>query len=424
MPRLRFGAFLAPHHPVGEHPTLQWQRDIELGVHLDRLGLDEYWIGEHHSSGWETIGSPEMFLVAVAERTKRIRLGTGVVSLPYHNPFMVAQRMVMLDHLSFGRAIFGTGPGALPSDALMQAIEPITQRDRQDEALGVILRLLRGEVVTAKSDWFDLREARLQVLPYQEEMEAACASSISPSGMKLAGKYGIGALSIASTSTEGLAALPTQWAFAEESAAQHGTTVDRRNWRVLTAFHLAPTRAQAIEEAKGGLQWWHNEYNVRILGRPNAEHMPDAEEFARSMVRGQGEGMAAGAGVGVIGTPDDLVEAIRDLQGVTGGFGVLLGFAHDWADREATLRSWELFARYVVPEVNGYTTKLRESAEHLASHRDELIGGAMQAILAQIAKDPKAMEAAAITFAQTGGADQTAAIGAGGPAGGFITKQA
>src|SRR5258708_5268321 len=141
MARLKFGAFLAPHHPIGEHPMLQFRRDLDFVEQLDTLGYDEFWCGEHHSSGWEMIASPEMFLAAAGERTKRIKLGTGVVSLPYHHPFNVAQRMVQLDHMTGGRAIFGSGPGALTSDAHTLGIDPMTQRDRQDEAIAIIRRL-------------------------------------------------------------------------------------------------------------------------------------------------------------------------------------------------------------------------------------------------------------------------------------------
>ncbi len=245
MPRLNFGAFLAPHHPVGEHPMLQFRRDLDLVEHLDRLGYDEFWCGEHHSSGWEMIGSPEMFLAAAGERSKRIRLGTGVVSLPYHHPFNVAQRMVQLDWMTGGRAIFGSGPGALASDAHTLGIDPMVQRDRQDEAIGVIRRLFNGERVTAKSDWFTLQDASLQLLPLQEEMPFAVASQISPSGMTLAGKHGIGVISIGSMSNEGLNALPTQWGFAEAAARKHGKTVDRKDWRVLLTWHIAETREKA-----------------------------------------------------------------------------------------------------------------------------------------------------------------------------------
>ena len=177
MARIRFGTFLAPHHPVGEHPTLQFQRDLGLAEHLDKLGFDEFWCGEHHSSGWEMIASPELFLAFAAERTKRIRLGTGVVSLPYHHPFNVAQRMVQLDHMTFGRVIFGTGPGALPSDARTFGIDSMLLRDRQDEAVGILKRLFAGERVTYKGDWFQLNDAQLQILPYQEDLPMAAASS-------------------------------------------------------------------------------------------------------------------------------------------------------------------------------------------------------------------------------------------------------
>ena len=320
-----------------------------------------------------------------------------MVSLPYHHPFNVAQRIVQLDHMTRGRAMFGSGPGALPSDARTLGINPMVQRDRQDEALGVIIRLLRGEErFSYESEWFTLRDAQLQILPLQERVPMATASSISPSGMKIAGKYGIGALSIASTSVEGLQALPTQWSFAEEAAAKHGQTVDRRDWRVLMVWHLAESKTQAEQEAVHGLHRWHNEYNVHVLGRPGATRVEDPFEL---LAQTTGEG-AAGAGAAVVGTPDELVAAIRQLQDLTGGFGVVLGFVHDWANQEATLRSWDLFARYVVPELNGYTQPLRESARYVHENQRELIAGASAAVMAKIAQNEKAAKAMAVTMQQ------------------------
>ena len=206
MTRMRFGTFIAPHHPLGEHPTLQFERDLKMIEMFDELLFDEVWVGEHHSGGWETIGHPDMFLAAAAQRTRHIKLATGVTSLPYHHPYNVAGRMTQLDHLSRGRAILGTGPGALPSDARTYGIDTELLRDRQDEAIGVIQRLFREEEpFSYKSDWFELNEAFLQVKPLQDKLEIATASSISPSGMKLAGKYGLGVISVASYSEEGLA---------------------------------------------------------------------------------------------------------------------------------------------------------------------------------------------------------------------------
>jgi limonene 1,2-monooxygenase len=398
MDPIRFGTFLAPHHPTGEHPTLLFQRDLDLATHLDRLGFNEFWCGEHHSSGWETIASPEMFLAAAGQVTNHIMLGTGVVSLPYHHPFNVAQRMVQLDHMTRGRAMFGSGPGALPSDARTLGIDPMTQRDRQDEALGVIIRLLRGEPrFSHESDWFTLNDAELQLLPVQASMPMATASSISPSGMQIAGKYGIGVLSIASNSADGLQALPTQWGFAEDAAREHGQQVDRANWRVLMSWHLAETREQARAEAVHGLHRWHNEYNVWTLGRPGATPVEDPWELL-DIVSGSG---AVGGGSSVVGTPDDLIEAITSLQQLTGGFGVVLGFAHDWANPEATRRSWELVARYVVPEVNGLSARLRASQQYLHDHQTELMGGASRAVMSKIMENDKAAAALATTLGRS-----------------------
>jgi len=391
MPRMGFGAFLAPHHPIGENPTLQFRRDLKFVEHLDELGYDEFWCGEHHSSGWEMIASPEMFLAAAGERTKRIKLGTGVISLPYHHPYNVAQRMVQLDHMTGGRAIFGSGPGALPSDAHTLGIDPMTQRDRQDDAIDVIRRLFKGERITKKTEWYTLQDAALQLLPLQEDMEFVVASQVSPSGMTLAGKYGIGIISLGSMSSQGLLSLPTQWGFAEQSAAKHGTKVDRRNWRVLLSWHVAETREKAREEARHGLMRWHNEYIVGTLQRPGDKPFDSPDEAVDKTAFVDGA-------ASVIGTPDDLVKVIKSVYAQSGGFGKVIGFVHDWANPENTMRSWDMVARYVIPEINGYVTKLRESQKFLIENR-AVFDRAGQAIMAKIMENKDAVEALKVTTA-------------------------
>lgn len=389
MPRLQFGAFLAPHHPIGEHPMLQFRRDLDLVEHLDKLGYDEFWCGEHHSSGWEMIASPEMFLAAAAERSRRIRLATGVVSLPYHHPFNVAQRMVQLDHMSGGRAIFGSGPGALASDAHTLGVDPMVLRDRQDEAIGIIRRLFNGERITYRSEWFNLNDAALQLLPLQEQIEFAVASQISPSGMTLAGKHGIGIISIGSLSQEGLNALPTQWGFAEAAAAQHGQTVDRKNWRVLLSWHIAETRDKAREQARDGLFRHHNEYITGTLQRPGAKPFKTPDQAVDLTAYSDGA-------VATIGTPDDLVARIKRVLEMSGGFGTVVGFVHDWANPENTMRSWDMVARYVVPEINGYLAGLRTSREFVATNR-EYFERAREAVMAKIIGNEAAAAALKVT---------------------------
>ncbi len=389
MSRMKFGAFLAPHHPIGEHPMLQFRRDIDLVAHLDKLGYDEFWCGEHHSSGWEMIASPEMFLAAAAERTARIRLATGVISLPYHNPYMVAQRMVQLDWQSGGRAIFGSGPGALASDAHTLGIDPMVLRDRQDEAIQVIRRLFKGERITQKSEWFNLNDAALQLLPMQEEMPFAVASQISPSGMTLAGKHGIGIISIGSLSSEGLNALSTQWSFAEQSAKKHGQVADRKQWRVLLSWHIAETREKAREQARDGLFRHHNEYITATLQRPGAKPFKTPDQAVDLMA------FSSGAAA-VIGTPDDLIAKIKEVIAISGGFGTVVGFVHDWANPENTFRSYDMVARYVIPEINGYLKGLRESRKFVSENR-EYFDRAREAVMSKIMANENAAAALAVT---------------------------
>ena len=360
---MRFGAFLAPHHPIGENPMLQIQSDLGFVQHLDDLGFEEFWCGEHHSTGWEIIASPELFLAAAAERTQRIKLGTGVISLPYHHPFMVAQRLVQLDYQSRGRVIFGSGPGALPSDAHTLGLDPMLLRSRQDESIGIIKRLFSGERFSHESEWFTLRDAKLQLRPLQKNMEFVVASTFTPSGMTLSGKYETGVISIGGMASQGLKSLATQWGFAEESALKHGTQIARRNWRVLMSWHIAETREQAREQAKEGLFRHNNEYSTRAL-------RPDDGPIYKTPDEAVDATAFSGVGNAVIGTPDDLINKIKEMVDLTGGFGAVIGFAHDWANRENTKNSWDLVARYVVPEVNSMLLDYRDSIEFVVNNRD------------------------------------------------------
>lgn len=363
MPKMKFGTFLAPHHPIGENPLLQLQSDLEFAQQLDHLGFDEFWCGEHHSTGWEVIASPELFLAAAAERTHRIKLGTGVISLPYHHPFMVAQRLVQLDYQSRGRVIFGSGPGALPSDAHTIGIDPMILRSRQDEAIGVIKRLFSGERFSYESEWFTLKDAKLQLRPLQEKMEFVVASTFTPSGMTLSGKYNTGVISIGGMASQGLKSLARQWEFAEESALKHNNQISRNNWRVLMSWHIAETRDQARAEAKDGLFRHNNEYSTAVLNPIDGKIFKTPDEAIDSTAFSKDS-------TAVIGTPDDLIHKIQEMIEITGGFGAVIGFAHDWANRENTKKSWDLVARYVMPAINSMLNDYRDSYNFVINNRD------------------------------------------------------
>src|SRR5262245_61330179 len=256
--KLRNGIFLAPFHPVDEDPTLCIHRDLELIEHLDKLGYEEAWVGEHHSAGFEIIASAELFIAAAAERTQRIKLGTGVVSLPYHNPLTTANRIIQLDHQTRGRVLFGVGPGLLPSDAMMMGIPVDKQRDRMVESIEVILKLFQGETVTHETEWFKLVNARMQLLPFTKPYpEIAVASSVTPSGGRLAGRHGFGMLCVAATNPLGYDALGINWDVAQRTAAEHGRAMDPARLRLVGPMHIAESRKEAREQVQFGFHAWN-----------------------------------------------------------------------------------------------------------------------------------------------------------------------
>ena len=372
---------MPPMHKTGVNPTLALQRDLKLLEHLDELGYHEAWIGEHHSAGWELISSPELFIAVAAERTKWIKFGTGVISLPYHNPLMTANRIIQLDHHTRGRVMFGAGPGLLASDALMLGIDPETQRDRMAEALDVILRFFKGEIVTEKTEWYNFVGARAHMLPYSHpHPEVAVVSSVTPSGGRLAGKYDLSMICVAATNPFGYDALAANWKIANDIAAEHGREMDRSRLRLVGPMHIAETREQAFKNVKYGFEPYLNYLNnnqPRFI-------VPQGQDAAEWFVENK---------FGVIGTPDDAIALIQRLYDKQGDFGVFLQQVHNWADFEETKRSYELYQRYVIPHFSKVNQPRIESFDWCANNRELLTEKRTSAAKAMFDKHEAEMKA-------------------------------
>ena len=373
MARLRFGYFIAPFHRAGTNPTLALQRDLEFAEHLDALGFDEVWYGEHHSAGSEIISSPEIFIAAAAQRAKRIRFGTGVISLAYHNPLWVADRLMLLDHLTHGRVIGGMGPGSLPTDSAMIGLTPTDTRELLETNLDIVVRLLAGETVTAKTATHQLFDARLQLAPYSAGgIPLAVAGVVSPTGARLAGKHGIGLLSIGATLVaEGFDALAYHWGIVEERAAAFGTQADRANWTLVGLMHIAETEEQARADVRFGIQPWFR-YFQKVAAFPQMTMPGDQVDEMISTINE--------AGTGVIGTPEMARDQVQRLWDQSGGFGCMLQMGHEWANPAATKRSAELFATEVMPHFQGQVQPTLDAATRASDAREDLAQTQFQAI--------------------------------------------
>jgi limonene 1,2-monooxygenase len=378
--RMRFGIFLAPFHKPGINPTLALEQDLELIQWLDRCGYDEAWCGEHHSAGSEISASPEIFMAVASQRTKHIKLGTGVVSVSYHNPLWVAERIVQLDHLTRGRVMLGMGPGSLPSDGIMIGLSQTDTRRLLEEGLDVIVKLLRSdEPVTFKNERWDLRDARLHLRPYSN-FDMVVAAVASPTGPKLAGRHGVGLLSIGATTAAGFDALALHWNVMEQQAAHYKTTVDRNKWRLVGMVHCAETMDQAYRDVEYGMEQWFN-YFQAVAAFPQ---MAVPGNNVKEMIS-----FVNDSGFGAIGTPEMVNAQIDRLwKQSNGGFGAYLMLAHNWANWDATRRSYDLIARHVFPRWQGQMSTVA-AADRARASRPELA-----------AVHSKAVEVATQKFAQ------------------------
>jgi limonene 1,2-monooxygenase len=398
--RLKFGVFHPPYHlPTGQNPNLALRRDVELVQHLDRLGFDEAWIGEHHSCGSELIGEPLMFCAHMAPQTQNIALCTGVLSLPYHNPLWVADRMSLVDHLTRGRVKLGLGPGALTTDAYMIGLDPKTQRTALEEDVDVLMRLLRSdEPVTIETARYKLQEARLQMRPYSD-FEIAIAATASPTGPRIAGKHGVSMLSIGATmaahAPDAVDLLGLMWNNYEERCGEFGHVADRAGWRLVGPMYIAETREQAEREVRYGIDAWFDYFqdvqaatHFAVAGKTTDERIAWVVE----------------SGLGVIGTPDDAVAQIDHLvKQSNGGFGAYLLMTHEWANWANSLRSYELFAEYVMPRYQGSLESLLASENWARTTRDELGAAQMASVQQAMATHEAEREAKRLQAAGTAG---------------------
>ena len=372
---INFGAFLAPYHPLNADPALQLRRDIDLMEHLDHLGFDEAWMGEHHSTGAEIVPAPDLFIAAAAERTERIRFGTGVTSLPYHHPLITADRITQLDLQTRGRLIFGTGPGKIPLDAHMMGINPSDQRRMQGEALEAILPLLRGEVVNMETDWFTLRDARAQLPTYNPAgIEIATASTMSPNGSVLAGTHGLSLLSLAASSPSGFDVLDRNWNVYEKVCAENGHVADRSTWRLVNPMFLAETRADAERAVSRRI-----DSMAAYVNRQTGQN-PDWAQTPKGIIDQWRNDTLGEFGQAIIGTPDEAITQIERLIEKTGGFGTMLILHVDMANWEDTKRSYDLFASEVIPHFKNRNGGREASLQFAEDNRDYLLGGLIGAI--------------------------------------------
>ena len=352
---MRFGVFTMPEHFPWDQQTLSFQRDLDEMMLAEKLGFDEFWIGEHHSGWYENVPVPEYVIAKASALTSRIQLGTGVVNLPYHDPFQVAERLAFLDHLTYGRLIYGFGAGGLPTDWELHDMEGDVMRPRMRESLEVIRRLTEArEPISYEGEFWSGRDREIQVRPYKNRIpEFALAGLTGTTSFELAARHGWGALSVhftppKFTNNPSFVDLEAHAATLDEHARAAGRDpLDaRRQWRLVRECFVWDDRESAIAQIRAGVKGSYD-YLISLGLGPLMkldEAMDDAELTLDWMIDHD---------VWLVGSPDDVVARVKELYDRLGGFGTLVLNSRDWATTDIMARSMELFARYCMPALEG-----------------------------------------------------------------------
>ncbi len=360
---MRYGYFMMPLHPPGALLADTLETDLRQVQELERLGYEEVWVGEHFTHEWENIPAPETFIGAALQRTSRIRLGTGVSCLPNHNPFMLAHRIALLDHLARGRFFWGIGPGNTPGDFEVLGIDLKSglHREIAHEMVDTILKLWDAPEPGLYQGrtwrfWVPEPDAeinkRVYLKPYTQPHPpiAVAGSSERSESLGLAGERGWIPMS---SSIPGPRVLRTHWAHYEQGAGRAAAAVSREIWRIARTVHVADTTEQARREVREGAigEAWRGYFLPllrktrmieRLKGDPSiADDAVDMDYLCDTLF--------------IVGDPQECARKMRELYQQVGGFGMLLALAHDWSDPGVWQRSMALLAQEVMPRLKDLT---------------------------------------------------------------------
>lgn len=365
--KMKFSFFMMPLHLPTENPSLAFQRDIDMVCYADDLGYDEFYIGEHHTAAWESIPAPDLVLAKASATAKRIKLGTALVSLPFHHPFHVAERMAFLDHLTDGRVILGVGPNSLPPDIKLFGVPATDLRPMMDESLEIIVKLLESpDPINVDGRFWKIKDMALQLRSYQQpRLKLATATTGSKRSLGHVAKYQMILLSPPTPGDVRRGTLPVEkhWDAVEEAAIKYGTQVSRDDWRIVTYVYLADTREQAWADVESSIKRDVHDY-FYVIGGP-ASWLIDPGQAPEDLTPQQ----IVESKCWIIGTPDDAIKAIEKLDRDCGGIGGIMMTTHEWVPQAKINYSLELFARYVMPHFQGRTNDLKREWKRTQRYR-------------------------------------------------------
>ena len=331
---MRFGVFSVVDHYPAELPRTSGQffgELLEQAEAAEQLGFDSFWVAEHHFHEYGAIPSPAVWLAAAAQRTRRIRLGSAVVVLPFRNPLQVAEDYAMVDVLSGGRLNLGVGSGYLRHEFEGFGVRVEDKRERFDEALDVVLRAWTGERFSYDGRFHTVRDVRLNVVPVQRPRPPVWIAVLRNEAAPHVGKRGFPMMMIPYATTEGIDELAETVAGFRGAFADAGG--DPRAASVPFGLHAycADSFERATAEAKPAMDRY-------VRTRLYARQRPYELLVEKSLI--------------AFGSPEDVIRVARRYEqaGLT-DFLAITNFGG--LEHARVLHSMELLAKHVLPAFGG-----------------------------------------------------------------------
>lgn len=335
----------------GDKPQAQIFKEFMEEVEAaESLGFDAIWLPEHHFSIYGLLGDTLTLAAAIAQRTKRIKIGTAVVLLPLQHPVRVAEQAALVDVLSDGRLLLGLGRAYQPGEFAGFGMEPSESRDRFAEGLEMLIRCFTEENMSYQGCFWSAKDVTLYPKPVQQPHPPLYMAAVTPPSYALAAEHGLSILRAPRFTRIDM--VQEQWGEYCRLMREGGRDPLAQDQPMLMQTYVAETAKEAMEVAEPHALWYHELFQKVLPGAPGKDVRPGYELYDK--VRQKHAAIRKDDLINwgsAFGTPEEVAERIVSYADAAGVNHWMAEMKFGGMSHEQAMRSMELFAKEVIPRV-------------------------------------------------------------------------
>lgn len=347
---MRFGMMYL-FSEFGTIPQAQVFKEFIEEVELaEELGFDSVWLPEHHFSVYGILGDTLTLAAALAQRTKRIKIGTAVVLLPLQHPVRVAEQAALVDCLSEGRLLLGVGRAYQPGEFDGFGVDPAESRDRFFEAMDILLKCFQGKKFSHQGKFWSCTDVELYPKPVQQPYPPIYMAAVSPPSYKLSAEHGLSILRAPRFTRMDM--VQEQWEEYCRYMLAAGHDPYAQDQPMLMQTFVAETEEEAKKIAEPHAMWYHELFQKVLPGAPGKKIHKGYEIYDKvreAHARVTYEDLADWGSA--FGTPDQVADRIVQYAREAGVNHWMAEMKFGGMGHEETMRSMKLFAKEVMPRV-------------------------------------------------------------------------